>query len=226
MKVVCYVPIKLNNERFPNKNTQLFDDGTPLPHLVFNTLSAVEEIDEIYCYCSNPAIKPYLTGRVKFLQRPEFLDTPAAKCGDIIEKFLDDVQDADIIVLSHVTSPFLKADTVRKCIAAVRSGKYDSAFTAAKVQEFLWSNSQPLNFDPASIVRSQDLPLLYKETIGCFVFTRQMFLETHRRIGLNPFICEVDKIEESDINYPQDFAIVNAIYMSLFGGGGTAQPHQ
>lgn len=126
MKVVAYVPIKLNNERMPNKNLSHFDDGTPMCHLVFNTLSSVREIDEVYCYCSDPKIKDYLTGRVRFLQRDKSLDTAATKCGEIIGAFLNDVN-ADIVILSHVTSPFLRADTVKKCIAAVKSGKYDSA---------------------------------------------------------------------------------------------------
>ncbi len=193
MKIVSYVPVKLNNERMPNKNLQRFDDGTPMAHLVFQTLSSIKEIAEIYCYCSNPAIKEYLTGRVKFLRRSESLDTPETLCGDIIRAFLTDV-DADIVVLSHVTSPFLRADTVKKCIDAVASGEYDSAFSASKMQEFLWRDGKPLGFDPVNIPRSQDLPVLYKETIGCFVFTSQMFHELGRRIGLHPYICEVDKI--------------------------------
>lgn len=214
MKIVACVPIKLNNERMPNKNLRRFDDGTPMAHLVFNTLSSVAEIDEIYCYCSNPAIKEYLTGRVKFLRRIESLDTPETTANDFISAFLSDV-DADVIILSHVTSPFLRADTVKKCIAAVKSGEYDSAFSASHVQEFFWQNGSPLNFNPSSIPRSQDLPVLYKETSGCFTFTRQMFLKTGRRIGYRPYICEVDKIEETDINYPEDFEIANAIYMNL-----------
>ena len=214
MKIVAYVPIKLNNERMPNKNLRCFDDGTPMAHLVFNTLSSVEEIDEIYCYCSDPTIKDYLTGRVKFLQRDKSLDTAATKCGEVISAFLNDV-DADIVVLSHVTSPFLRTDTVRKCIAAVKSGEYDSAFSASRVQEFFWQDNMPLNFDSTDTPRSQDLPIFYKETSGCFVFTRQIFIETGRRIGYRPYICEVDKIEETDINYLEDFEIANAIYMNI-----------
>ena len=223
MKIIAMIPIKLNNERIPNKNLKRFDDGTPLCQLLFNTLSKVEEIDEIYCYCSNPAIKEYLTGRVKFSQRSESLDTPQTKAGDFINAFLNDV-DTDILVLSHVTSPFLKSDTVKKCIDAVKSGKYDSAFTASKLQEFLWRDGVPLNFDPSSIVRSQELPNIYEETSGCFTFTRQIFEETRRRVGYNPYICEVDKIEGIDIDYPQDFEIANAIYMHRLRDGGAATP--
>ncbi len=215
MKIVALVPIKLNSERLPNKNLKRFDDGTPMCHLVFNTLSAVKEIDEIYCYCSSSAIKEYLTGRVTFLRRSESLDTPETTANDFVGAFLNDV-DADIIVLSHVTSPFLRADTVRKCIAAVKSGEYDSAFSASRLQEFLWKDGAPLNFNPANIPRSQNLPDIYKETSGCFIFTRKVFLETRRRIGYRPYICEVDKIEETDVNYSEDFEIANAIYMQLF----------
>ena len=115
-------------------------------------------------------------------------------------------------------------DTVRRCITAVKSGEYDSAFSASKLQEFLWQDGKPLNFDPSSIPRSQDLPLIYKETSGCYTFTRQVFLETGRRIGYRPYICEVDKIESIDINYSEDFEIANLIYMHFLtnhpGGGG------
>lgn len=215
MKVVAYIPIKLHNERMPNKNIQSFDDGTLMAHLIFNTLSSVREIDEIYCYCSNPIIKNYFAGRVQFLQRDKSLDLPTVKRADIIHAFLNDVKDAEIILLSHVTSPFVKADSIRKCVNAVKSGEYDSAFSAGIVQEYLWQNNSPVNFNPRDAVRSQDLPLIYKETSGCFVFTRQLFQESGGYVGKKPFLCEVDKIEETDINYPQDFIIANAIYMSV-----------
>lgn len=214
MKVAAYLPIKLKNERFPGKNTKEFSDGTPLCNLMFNTISQVKEIGDIYCFCSDESIKEYLTGRVKFLKREKELDTSATKCQDIVSSFLSKI-DADIIVLAHVTCPFLKVESIRKCVRKVISGEYDSAFTAGLVQDFLWQDGKPLNFDPASIARTQDLPRIYKESVGCYVFTKEIFLETGRRIGFNPYICEVDSIEEIDIDYPNDFVIADAIYATL-----------
>ena len=214
MKVAAYIPIKLNNERTPGKNTKAFDDGTPLCDFMFRTLSEVEEIDDIYCFCSDEKIKEYLTGRVQFLEREKRLDLNEAKCQDIVESFLEKV-DADIIVLAHVTCPFLKAESIRKCVQMVKSREYDSAFTAGKVQDFLWREGKPLNFDPTRIARTQDLPVIYKESVGCYVFTKDVFLKTGRRIGLNPYVCEVEKLEETDIDYPEDFQIANAIYMNM-----------
>lgn len=214
MKVAAYIPIKLNNERCPGKNVKTFDDGTPLCSILFETISKVNAIDEIYCFCSDESIKPYLKGRVQFLKREEKLNLGTAKCQDIVDSFLQKVK-TDIIVLSHVTSPFVKAESIAECVEKVKSGKYDSAFTAGKVQDFLWQDSKPLNFNPSSIVRTQDLPLIYKESVGCYVFTKEEYLHTKRRIGLNPYVKEVSKLEEMDIDYPEDFEIANAVYMNM-----------
>lgn len=214
MKVAAYIPIKLNNERAPGKNTKRFSDGTPLCNFMFSTISQVDEIDDIYCYCSNEDIIPYLCGRVKFLKRDEWLDSAQAKFQDICDSFIREVS-ADVIILAHVTSPFLKKESIERCVRAVLSGEYDSAFTAAKVQDFLWLDGKPMNFTPESVVRTQDLPVVYKETVGCYVFTRESYMKLKRRIGLNPYICEISKVEEMDIDYPDDFEMANAVYMNM-----------
>ena len=69
MKIVAFVPIKMNNERVPGKNTKCFDDGTPLIQCILKSLVQVPEIDEIYVYCSNEKIKDYLIEGVKYLKR-------------------------------------------------------------------------------------------------------------------------------------------------------------
>ena len=60
MKIVAFVPIKMNNERVPGKNTKCFDDGTPLIQCILKSLVNIPEIDEIYVYCSNEKIKEYI----------------------------------------------------------------------------------------------------------------------------------------------------------------------
>ena len=100
---------------------------------------------------------------------------------------------------------------MRQCIDAVQSGKYDSAFCAVKIQDFLWENEKPLNFDAANVPRSQDLNPIYRETSGVYVFTREVFEKYHRRIGMNPFVKEVSFKEAVDINNPEDFELAKAL---------------
>ena len=65
MKIAAYIPIKLNNERAPGKNIKKFDDGTPLCEFMFETISRVKEIDEIYCFCSDETGSGKSSGRCR-----------------------------------------------------------------------------------------------------------------------------------------------------------------
>lgn len=214
MKTVVMIPIKLNNERVPGKNTKCFSDGTPLMKLIQIAALNASEVDEVYVYCSNPAVQEYLVSGVKFMQRPTNLDGNGANCNDIIREFMKTV-DADIYVVSHATGPFTKGDSIDACIKAVKIGDYDSAFLAKRIQEFLWQNGTAMNFDPQNFPRTQDLVPIYSEAPGAYVFTKDTFRKYNRRVGVKPYIHEIDEIESRDIDYPQDFEIANAIYMNL-----------
>lgn len=213
-RVAAFVPIKLNNERAPGKNTKPFFDGTPLITHFLKTLVQVKEIDELYVFCSNAAIEDYLVPGVKFLKRPERLDTRDATPQDIISCFMENV-DADVYMVCHCTSPFVKAERFSECIQKVCHEDYDSAFTGEKIQRLMWYNGEPLNFDAANVPRTQDLPVYYNEVSAAYVFTRETFETLKRRIGVKPYICEVSGYECVDIDYPEDFDVANAIYKEI-----------
>ena len=210
MKVVAIIPIKLNNERLPNKNTKLFSNGKPLCSYIFDTLLKVEKIDEIYIYCSNPKIKEYLPEGITFLRRNQHLDSDTTSMNQVLKEFLDEV-DADIYVLSHATSPFIKADTISSALEKVISSGYDSALAVSKLQEFLWRDNKPSNYNLEKIPRTQDLPEMYYETSGFYIFRKIVLQEFGRRIGFKPFLQEVSKIEAIDIDELEDFMIANAV---------------
>ncbi len=211
MKVAAYVPIKLHNSRMPGKNIKSLSDGTPLCRLLFRTLGAVSNIDEKYCFCSDEKIIDYLEPGIQFLKRSTRLDQDNVRCDEIIRSFVDMVN-PDIIVLTHVTSPFVSIKTIETCVDKVVSGKYDSAFTVARVREFLWENGKPLNFDASCTPRSQDLPEIYRETNGVFVFTRDVFEKMNRRVGETPYLCVLDFPEIIDINEPADFMVADVVH--------------
>lgn len=217
MKTIAFMPIKLNNERTPGKNIKCFDDGTPLLQVPLRTALRVKEaglIDQIVVFCSNDEICKYLPQGVDFIKRPESLDLKTTKCGDIIQAFLE-ILDSDIYVMYHATSPFISEQHLIKCINAVKSGKYDSAFAAKKLQNFMWYQDKPLNFSLDCAPRTQDMEPYYCEISSPYVFMKEVFEKYHGRTGINPYICECTEIEAIDIDYPEDFELANAVYMSL-----------
>jgi CMP-N-acetylneuraminic acid synthetase len=214
MKVVAFVPLKLNNERLPNKNTKRFDNGRPLLSYVLRALMGAHGIDQIFTYCSNDAVVEHLPVGVHFLRRSPELDHPQTRINEVMLAFARDVV-ADIYVLAHATAPFIARRHIEEGVLQVRSGRFDSALTVLKLQEFLWQDGRPLNYDPASIPRTQDLAPLHAETTGLYVYQRKLIVDQQRRVGIKPYLIEVSKIEAIDINELVDFEIANAVAMTL-----------
>lgn len=211
MKTVAIVPMKLNNRRLPQKNTKAFKNGKPLCWYILETLKLVDGIDEVYVYCSNPSIQDYIPSDVKYLQRPTSLDQDTTSMTEVLTLFAKEVP-ADIYVMTHTTAPFVKKESIAKGLNAVKSGEYDSSFAAKKLQDFLWQDGKPLNYNLDNIPRTQDLPALYVETSGFYIYTSSVINNLNRRIGKKPYVVEVGEIESVDIDEPEDFLIADAIY--------------
>lgn len=199
------MPIKLKNERCPGKNTRLLE-SKPLLQFELDSLKATGLCTSINVYCSDETVVPFLPAGINFIKRSEKLDLPTSNFTQIFTAFMNDV-DADIYVYAHATAPFISVETMENCINAVLSGEYDSAFCAVKLQDYLWKNGEPLNFDAANLPRTQDLEPIYQETSGVYVFTKEVFLKYHRRIGVKPYIKEVSFKEAVDIDNPEDFEL-------------------
>ena len=209
MKRVAFVPIRLNSQRVEGKNLRELG-GRPLMTYLLKTLTQVENIDEVYLYCSNPDIQQYLPEGVKFLQRDERLDSNTTLGEEIYDAFTSEV-DADIYILAHATSPFIRTATIADAVARVESGEYDSAFSAERVQTFAWWDGKPLNYSLDRVPRTQDLEPVYVETSAFFVFEREVWQGKRRRIGERPYMAVTDRIESMDIDNPDDFLLAEAI---------------
>lgn len=203
MRVVALVPIKLNSQRIPHKNI-LPIAGYPLCWHILNTLVEIPEINKVYVYCSDPGIKQYIPDKTLFLQRDSRLDGDNIKGFDIYRSFINEV-DADIYVLAHTTSPFIKKESISNALMHVLSSDNDSAFSAERVQTFAWYEGKPINYNVNDVPRTQDMEPIWVETSAFYIFKKEIFTEYKRRIGYTPFIQEVSGIEAIDIDEQKDY---------------------
>jgi len=209
MKVAAFVPIKLNNQRLPGKNLMLLN-GRPLCEYIFSTIAKVKNVDASFVYCSDEQIKSHIPNNIQFLKRDEYLNGNNVKGTEIIEHFIRDI-DADIYLLTHATQPFTKASSLEIALGEVIGGKYDSAFSAVKFQDYCWYNGKPFNYDMDNLVPTQQLEPVYMETGAFFIFKKEVFVNTRRRIGKNPYIHIVDSFEAVDIDTADDFEMAEAV---------------
>ncbi|MDR0764589.1 MAG: hypothetical protein LBE65_03245 [Synergistaceae bacterium] len=129
------IPIKLNNERVPGKNIKKFFDGTPLMALIQKTCLGAVSLNEVYVYCGNPEVQKNVVNGVRYLQRPDCLDSDEVNCNDIIREFMKSVS-ADVYVVSHATSPFTRSGSIDICVQKVVSGEFDSRLSRKKYRSF------------------------------------------------------------------------------------------
>jgi CMP-N-acetylneuraminic acid synthetase len=223
MKIVALLPMKGNSERVPNKNLKLFS-GKPLYHRVMECLLQSKYISTVIVNTDSSSIKDDI--QKEFSERVLIIDRPAEIIGDfvsmnkVIECDISQVA-ADLYLQTHSTNPLLKTSSIDAAISKMiefkESGLYDSVFSVTKIQTRLYKNDgTPFNHNPDELLRTQDLEPLYEENSNFYIFSKSSFEKANgKRIGLNPYMFEIDKIEAVDIDEPQDFVIAEAIYKLL-----------
>ena len=214
MRIVALLPMKANSERVKGKNFRDFG-GKPLFRWVLDTLLSVAEIDLIVINTdARHILAEYgLIDNERILIR----DRNEEICGDLISMNLiikDDIKniDSDIYLMTHTTNPFLSRHSVQAAIEkfqiAVKAEGADSLFTVNKVQDRFYDvDVQPINHDPANLIRTQDLDPWYQENSNLYLFSKDSFYKTDARIGANPTMLVTAPYESTDIDTPDDWEL-------------------
>ena len=212
---VAIVPMRHNSERVPGKNYRPLA-GVALYHYVIRTLSAVPEIDAIVIDTDSDLIAADCATNfpfVKVVTRPEHLRDGSIAMNDVLLNTLAQVN-ADVVLQTHSTNPFLKPDTVSAALRVFGrlDCQFDSVFSVTRQQARLWdSETRPVNHDPSVLLRTQDLAPLFIENSCFYIFTPKLLRDRGNRIGTRPYMFEMSALEAVDIDTEEDFALASAI---------------
>ena len=180
-------------------------------HIFYTLLDVKKIIDiEIYCFCSDDIIQDKLPSGIKYLKRDSNLDRDETKGIEIYKSFCDQVE-ADIYMLCHATSPFIKSKSIIDGLNKIINEKYDSSMSVSKVQTFCWYDNKTLNYELTNVVRTQDIKPVYWETSAFYIFKSDILKIHDRRIGFNPYLVITDRIESIDIDEQEDFDLAKSI---------------
>jgi N-acylneuraminate cytidylyltransferase len=219
MKITAVIPIRKGSQRVKNKNIRPFSNTTLL-EIKITTLLQVSEIDEIIINTNSDAAielveQDFPVSKVKIHKREEYYASSECSGSDFF-RHLGEVTDTDIFLYTPCTSPFIKPETVSKCIAQFLSNQEcDSLATVSSVKEFLWLDSKPVNYDPTNAPNSQNLPNIVALNFGTSVISKDNLIKYCNIIGHNPQFVITDEIESIDIDTPLDFYLAEQIYKTL-----------
>lgn len=219
--VIALLPMKGTSERVPNKNLKDFN-GSPLYSVVLNTLLNCSLIDKVVINTDSQLIKDDITknynSNVIVIDRPENICGNYVSMNKIIEYDISQFP-ASIYLQTHSTNPLLKPETITKALEKMLNvadePKADSIFSVTRTQKrFYTEDCLPMNHDPNMLV-TQHLKPIFEENSCFYIFTRESFTKNNSRIGSNPFMYEIDKIEATDIDEPEDFKIAEILHREL-----------
>jgi CMP-N-acetylneuraminic acid synthetase len=213
MKVVAIVPIKRHSERVKDKNIRRFN-GKPLFWHILNTLSKCRNISDIWLDTDSVEIGEMVQKafpNVIVIYRPEHLKGDMVTATELIANDLTQI-DGEYFLYTHTTNPLLKAETIDNAIEFYNNHKYDSLFSVTKHHIRLFDkNMNPIGHNPNKLTRTQDLEPLYEDNSAMYIFSRESFKANNNRIGKNPCVYEIRKIEALDIDTEDDFTIAESV---------------
>jgi len=220
MKVTCFLPCRKGSERVKNKNIRPFSSySNGLIEIKLKQLSEVKEIDTIILSTNDEEIIRYaeLSGIRNLIihRRDDELASSQTSTDDLVTHAQTLISDGHIL-WTHVTSPFLNSSAYRKIILSYKEGLeqgYDSLMTTSLIQSFVWGKNGPINYDRSveKWPRTQTIQPLHEINSAVFLSSVGIYTNKKDRIGDNPKLYPLNKIEGLDIDWPEDFQIADCL---------------
>ena len=185
--------IKEESKRIPDKNFADID-GHPL---WWHLLSELDGLDVTVNTDSQKFLKQLRSSNLKSIQviereqkhinweNDESIDSSPVE--DMLFDFCETINREEIVVLTHVTSPFLKKETIFDAVNVLQNDHgTKSIHSILQVQDFVWlkkeNNANPINFFTDRVQRTQDLSPILVSKGAFFIAKAGDILDQRKRL--------------------------------------------
>jgi CMP-N-acetylneuraminic acid synthetase len=220
-ELIALLPMKAHSERVPGKNIKVLN-GKPLFFYIADTLKATGLFQLLGINTDSEEVAALAANRygdwVRIIERPATLVGDHVPMNAIIEHDVSLFGADHHFLQTHSTNPLLSAATIAEAVgtysSGFRDGTLDSVFSVNEIRSRLYDSTlRPLNHDPAALIRTQDLDVIYEENSSFYIFSGQGFRGNHHRIGKKavPFAMKRNALEGIDIDEPSDWQFVEMV---------------
>jgi len=214
-----FIPIKGHSARVNRKNFRTFGNWPLYKRCLYKfnkyDIWVDTDSDEIIEGIKNDSSCSHVT----VYKRDKNLVGDDVSVNWLIENFIDvaELSDEDDVCQIHVTSPFLKPETIETAYNMMSINSHKCIVGCNVYQSRFWketwngSGYEPINHNPKELLKTQDLPLLYEENSAFYMFTVKEFFKRMNRISDNPHFFEVSFPENMDIDDEEDWKMAVAL---------------
>lgn len=217
-----FLIIKNDSERVSKKNFQLLSD-LPLYEYYLNQRNNFDiyidtDSDEIFSRMNNEEKFSHITCYKRDLSHIDMEESGNESPAPLmIKRFLDEYvnDDNEFVITSHITSPFVKDETILKALNQTKN--YESISSVESIKEFAVLRQKdgtetPINFSYHKLVKTQSLDELLILNGAFFILNKKKFLNNGlKRISDNHLYFTIDNEEALDIDLPYQLNLAQLI---------------
>ena len=213
-----FIIIKEVSERLPNKNF-LDLGGIPLYKHLLNELKTEDvyidtDSDRIIKECKTLSKITCYKRDIKYIELENNNEFGVSPVLLMIENFLDKYveDDNEIIITPHVTSPYIRLETMLD--AAEMLPEYNTVCACTEHKEFTYFKGEPVNFNTKVVSKTQDLEPVGMGNGAFFIFTKIVFMKNKIRTCENIYFYPIKFPESVEIDTLDDFKLAEMYELS------------
>ena len=135
---------------------------------------------------------------------------------DMLFEFCETIERSEIVVLTHVTSPFLKKQTIFDAVDVLQNNhKSKSIHSIHEVQDFVWlkraTEAIPVNFCTDRVQRTQDLSPILVSKGAFFIAKAGDILDQRSRLPQPSLFFTLDHMQAVEIDNFVDLAFARLL---------------
>lgn len=203
--VFAVIPARGGSKGVPGKNLRTVGGGSLISRAV-NTALATPEIAEVYVSSDSRSILDEAKrAGARSVLRPDAISGDSATSELALIHWLKGLEEnPDLVVFIECTSPFIAVSDLSRAIALVKSGEFDSVFSAAATDLLLWRREaeslRPLGHNPLEQTLRQQRSGNLVESGAFFVFRPDGLVETGSRFHGKIGAVEVPSVTSIEID--------------------------
>ena len=135
---------------------------------------------------------------------------------DMLFDFCQNLERSEIVVLTHITSPFLKKETIFDAVKKLENNhEAKSIHSVLQIQDFVWLKkdtlASPLNFKTDRVQRTQDLSPILVSKGAFFIARAEDILDQKKRLPEPLMFFPLNHIESVEIDNFEDLKFARII---------------
>ncbi len=218
--------IKEDSKRIPNKN---FVDVNGHP-LWWHLLSELEGLDVTVNTDSQKFIKQLEESNLKSIsvikrhqkhvdwENDKSIDSSPVE--DMLFDFCETLDRSEIVVLTHITSPFLKKQTIFDAVDMLLNDQNSkSIHSVHKIQDFVWvkkeNEASPVNFQTDRVQQTQDLSPIFVSKGAFFIAKAGDILDQKKRLPEPLLFFSLDHVQSVEIDNFEDLEFAKLLKEKL-----------